>query len=265
MQEYLSIIGNIPLLTYEEEVDLAKRIERGDEKAAETFTQRNLRLVVSIAKHYLGRGLDIDDLIQEGNIGLMRAVQKYDWRRGFKFSTYATWWIKQAINRAIADKSKTIRVPVHMVELVTDYNKTKAKLANGTSEEPTAAAIALEMEVSEDKLQKIVDVDTSRTVSLDSPISANDDSTLADFILQENDVEREAILEDLRNAIRLAVKHLDPRERTVVQMRFGLKDGTPRTLEDIGTKYVLSRERIRQIERTALKKLRPYLISFVGY
>lgn len=261
MQQYLSTIGTTQLLTAEQEKELAQAIERGDIKASEILTEKNLRLVVSIAKRYIGRGLEFEDLVQEGNIGLMRAVQKYDWRRGFKFSTYATWWIQQAITRAIADKSNTVRIPVHMIDNINKIRKSKTKLSHENGEEPSLEDIAGDIGFSEDKIQKVIEVQSRNTVSLDMQVG-DDLNTLADFIPYEEDYEGMVFRDQLRAAIRLATKSLDKREREIVELRYGLLDGHPRTLEYIGDKYGLSRERIRQIEKFALKILKGKLVSF---
>lgn len=261
MNQYLSTIGTNTLLTIAEEKELAMNVERGCKKSADILTEKNLRLVVSIAKRYLGRGLEFDDLIQEGNIGLMRAVQKYDWRRGFKFSTYATWWIKQAISRSIADKSSTVRVPVHMVEYINKLRRTKQTLSNENNIDPSMADICQESGFKEARIKQIMEVQSRSTVSIDMPVGG-EDSVLGDFLAYEEDYIGGVYNDQLKDAVRLALKTLPKREREILGLRYGLTDGQSRTLEELGNKYGLSRERIRQIEKSALKELAKHLENF---
>lgn len=253
---YLREIGRVSLLTYEEEVTLAKRVEKGDKKAREKLINANLRLVVSIAKKYVNRGLTLLDLIEEGNIGLMRAVAKYDWRRGFKFSTYATWWIRQAITRAIADQARTIRIPVHMVETINKFNRISRKLMQELGREPTPEEVALEMEVPPEKVREIIKV-SQEPASLEAPVGEEEDSRLGDFIqdasASPSDQATQALLKD---HIREMLDTLSPREAKVLEYRFGLEDGKQRTLEEVGKEFGVTRERIRQIEAKAIRKLR---------
>ncbi len=253
---YLKEIGRIPLLTGAEEVDLAQRAEKGDERAIEKLTQANLRLVVSIAKKYVGRGLTLLDLIQEGNIGLIRAVEKFDWRKGFKFSTYATWWIRQAITRAIADQARTIRIPVHMVETINRFIRTSRKLMQELGREPTPEEIAKEMEIEPDKVREIIKVSQEPT-SLEAPVGEEKDSTLGDFI-PDDEVrpEDQASAELLKAHLSEVLDTINDREKKVLKLRFGLEDGRQRTLEEVGKEFGVTRERIRQIEAKALRKLR---------
>ncbi|MBR0382485.1 MAG: RNA polymerase sigma factor RpoD [Eubacterium sp.] len=254
---YLKEIGNIPLLTVEEEVFLAQRIEKGDEQARQQLIEANLRLVVSIAKKYVGRGMSFLDLIQEGNMGLMKAVEKFDYKKGNKFSTYSTWWIRQAITRGIADTAKTIRVPVHMVETINKTLRTSRMLLQELGREPTNEEIAEKMNMPVAKIDEILK--TSRDpVSLDSPIGEEEDSQLGDFIKDENTpspMER-AASEILKEELESAMDSLTERERKVIRLRFGLDDGKTRTLEEVGKEFDVTRERIRQIEAKALRKLR---------
>jgi len=253
---YLREIGRVSLLTYAEEVTLAKRVEKKDKKARERLINANLRLVVSIAKKYVNRGLTLLDLIEEGNIGLMRAVVKYDWRRGYKFSTYATWWIRQAITRAIADQARTIRIPVHMVETINKYNRILRKLMQELGREPTPEEVALEMEVPVEKVREIIKV-SQEPASLEAPVGEEEDSRLGDFIQDSSasptDQATQALLKD---HIREMLATLSPREAKVLEYRFGLEDGKQRTLEEVGREFGVTRERIRQIEAKAIRKLR---------
>lgn len=253
---YLREIGRVSLLTYEEEVALAKRVEKSDKKARERLINANLRLVVSIAKKYVNRGLSLLDLIEEGNIGLMRAVVKYDWRRGYKFSTYATWWIRQAITRAIADQARTIRIPVHMVETINKFNRMSRKLMQELGREPTSEEVALEMGVGEDKVREIIKV-SQEPASLEAPVGEEEDSRLGDFIqdvsASPTDQATQALLKD---HIREVLETISPREAKVLIYRFGLEDGKQRTLEEVGREFGVTRERIRQIEAKAIRKLR---------
>jgi RNA polymerase primary sigma factor len=255
---YLREIGKIPLLTAAEEVELAKRIERGSLEAIEKLTQANLRLVVSIAKKYVGRGLSLLDLIQEGNIGLIRAVEKFDYHKGFKFSTYATWWIRQAITRAIADQARTIRIPVHMVETINRYIRTQRKLMQDMGREPTDEEVAKEMQIDPEKVREIKKVSQEPT-SLEAPVGEEKDSTLGDFIPDEETTARPedaASHELLKEQVGEVLDSLNDREKKVLKLRFGLEDGRQRTLEEVGKEFGVTRERIRQIEAKALRKLR---------
>ena len=253
---YLREIGRVSLLKYEEEVSLAKRVEKHDKKAREKLINANLRLVVSIAKKYVNRGLTLLDLIEEGNIGLMRAVVKYDWRRGYKFSTYATWWIRQAITRAIADQARTIRIPVHMVETINKFNRLSRKLMQELGREPTPEEVAMEMEVPVEKVREIVKV-SQEPASLEAPVGEEEDSRLGDFIQDASasptDQATHALLKD---HIHEMLDTLSPREAKVLEYRFGLEDGKQRTLEEVGKEFGVTRERIRQIEAKAIRKLR---------
>lgn len=253
---YLREIGRVHLLTYEEEVALAKRVEKNDKKARERLINANLRLVVSIAKKYVNRGLTLLDLIEEGNIGLMRAVVKYDWRRGYKFSTYATWWIRQAITRAIADQARTIRIPVHMVETINKFNRVSRKLMQELGREPNPEEVAIEMDVPVEKVREIIKV-SQEPASLEAPVGEEEDSRLGDFIQDSSasptDQATQALLKD---HIREMLETLSPREAKVLEYRFGLEDGKQRTLEEVGREFGVTRERIRQIEAKAIRKLR---------
>lgn len=253
---YLKEIGRIPLLTGPQEIDLAQRAEKGDLSAVEKLTQANLRLVVSIAKKYVGRGLTLLDLIQEGNIGLIRAVEKFDWRKGYKFSTYATWWIRQAITRAIADQARTIRIPVHMVETINRFIRTSRKLMQELGREPTPEEIAKEMEIEPEKVREIIKVSQEPT-SLEAPVGEEKDSTLGDFIPDDEiRPEDQASAELLKAHLGEVLDTLNDREKKVLKLRFGLEDGRQRTLEEVGKEFGVTRERIRQIEAKALRKLR---------
>jgi RNA polymerase primary sigma factor len=253
---YLKEIGRIPLLKAEEEVSLAQRAEKGDLRAVEKLTQANLRLVVSIAKKYVGRGLTLLDLIQEGNIGLIRAVEKFDWKKGFKFSTYATWWIRQAITRAIADQARTIRIPVHMVETINRYIRSSRKLMQELGREPTAEEVAKEMGIETTKVREIIKVSQEPT-SLEAPVGEEKDSILGDFIPDEEIRPEDAASHELlKSHISEVLDTLNDREKKVLKLRFGLEDGRQRTLEEVGKEFGVTRERIRQIEAKALRKLR---------
>lgn len=254
---YLKEIGRIPLLTPEEEVELAKRMEAGDEEAKKRLIESNLRLVVSIAKRYVGRGMLFLDLIQEGNMGLIKAVEKFDYRKGYKLSTYATWWIRQAITRAIADQARTIRIPVHMVETINKLVRTSRHLLQQLGREPTPEEIAEEMGISADKVREILKV-AQEPVSLETPIGEEEDSHLGDFI-EDQDAPAPADAASfllLREQIEEVLDTLNPREQKVLRLRFGLDDGRARTLEEVGREFGVTRERIRQIEAKALRKLR---------
>ncbi|MBP9699728.1 RNA polymerase sigma factor RpoD [Candidatus Woesebacteria bacterium] len=256
---YLKEIGRIPLLNREEEVDLAQRVEQGDLQAKAKLTESNLRLVVSIAKKYIGRGMTFLDLIQEGNKGLIRAVEKYDWTKGFKFSTYATWWIRQAITRAIADQARTIRIPVHMVETINKMMRVQRKLMQdlGREPEPSEIAIAMGDQMDEEKVREIMKI-SQKTTSLETPIGDDEDSYLGDFIADETqaspyDATSKKLLKENIDEVLSA---LSDREAKVLAMRFGLNGARPMTLEEVGQKFGVTRERIRQIEAKALRKLR---------
>ena len=253
---YLRSIGRVPLLTADEEVSLAKRIERGDMAAKQHMVEANLRLVVSIAKGYLGRGLTFLDLIQEGSLGLIRAVEKFDYRRGYKFSTYATWWIRQAVTRAIADKGRTIRIPVHMVEKLNKVVHVERQLVQSLGREPTPDEIATELECTVREVRDILRM-AQQPVSLEKPIGEEEESELGDFVEDQTAVSPfELASESLRKEnVRKALAALPPREREVIEMRFGLTGGRPRTLEEVGRAFNVTRERIRQIENHTLKKL----------
>ena len=254
---YLKEIGRVPLLTPAEEVDLAVRIMEGDEKAKKRLSEANLRLVVSIAKRYVGRGMQFLDLIQEGNLGLIKAVEKFDYTKGFKFSTYATWWIRQAITRAIADQARTIRIPVHMVETINKVKKISSQLLHKNGHEPTAEEIAIELEMPEEKVREIMRV-AQEPVSLETPIGEEEDSHLGDFIPDdEAPVPADAASHTLlREQLSDVLSTLTSREAKVLKLRFGLEDGRSRTLEEVGKEFDVTRERIRQIEAKALRKLR---------
>ncbi|MFO7247401.1 MAG: RNA polymerase sigma factor RpoD [Bacillota bacterium] len=254
---YLKEIGRVPLLTAEEEIELAKRIEQGDEEAKKRLAEANLRLVVSIAKRYVGRGMLFLDLIQEGNMGLIKAVEKFDYRKGYKFSTYATWWIRQAITRAIADQARTIRIPVHMVETINKLIRVSRQLLQELGREPTPEEIAKEMGMTPEKVREIMKI-AQEPVSLETPIGEEDDSHLGDFI-EDQDAPAPAdaaAYELLKEQLEEVLSTLTEREENVLRLRFGLDDGRARTLEEVGKVFGVTRERIRQIEAKALRKLR---------
>ncbi|MCI6610393.1 MAG: RNA polymerase sigma factor RpoD [Ezakiella sp.] len=254
---YLKEIGNIPLLTQEEEVELAIRMENGDEAAKAELAEANLRLVVSIAKRYMGRGMPFLDLIQEGNLGLMKAVEKFEYKKGFKFSTYATWWIRQAITRAIADQARTIRIPVHMVETINKLLRVQRQLLQELGREPTSEELAAELEMNVDKVREIQKI-SQEPVSLETPIGEEEDSHLGDFI-PDDDIpspQDAATNTMLRDQLFKSLDLLSEREEKVIRLRFGLDDGKVRTLEEVGRVFDVTRERIRQIEAKALRKLR---------
>ena len=254
---YLKEIGNVPLLTSEQEVRLAKLVEQGDQDAKNQLTEANLRLVVSIAKKYVGRGMPFLDLIQEGNMGLMKAVDKFDYTKGYKFSTYATWWIRQAITRGIADTGRTIRVPVHMVETINKTLRMSRQLLQELGREPTPAEVADKLGVPESRVREVLKISRD-PVSLDTPIGEEDDSHLGDFIEDDTALSPadSATFSMLREELNNALSSLTSREREVVTLRFGLEDGRARTLEEVGREFNVTRERIRQIEAKALRKLR---------
>ena len=254
---YLREIGRIPLLTFDEELDLAKRILEDDEEAKQKLAESNLRLVVSIAKKYVGRGMLFLDLIQEGNMGLIKAVEKFDYTKGFKFSTYATWWIRQAITRAIADQARTIRIPVHMVETINKLIRTSRHLLQQLGREPTPEEIAAEMEIPVEKVMEIQKI-AQDPVSLETPIGEEDDSHLGDFIPDDESPapQDSAAYTLLKEQLEEVMETLTPREAKVLKLRFGLEDGKARTLEEVGREFKVTRERIRQIEAKALRKLR---------
>ena len=254
---YLKEIGKVPLLTPEEEQELARRMADGDKEAAARMTEANLRLVVSIAKRYVGRGMQFLDLIQEGNIGLMKAVEKFDFNKGYKFSTYATWWIRQAVTRAIADQARTIRVPVHMVETINKVIRVSRQLLQELGHDPSPEEIAEEMGMTTEKVKEVLKV-AQEPVSMETPIGEEEDSHLGDFIKDEGASEpaEAAASTMLRNELEEVLNTLSPREKQVLELRFGLNDGQPRTLEEVGKQFNVTRERIRQIEAKALRKLR---------
>jgi RNA polymerase primary sigma factor len=256
---YLKEIGRVPLLTAAQEVELAKRIEEKDLEAKRQLTEANLRLVVSIAKRYVGRGLLFLDLIQEGNLGLIRAVEKFDYTKGFKFSTYATWWIRQAITRAIADQARTIRVPVHMVENINKLNRLQRQLLQDNGREPSAEELALDMGVSVGKVREIQKA-AQEPISLETPVGDEEDSELGDFIEDSDaDLPLEVVARQIRREELLRVlDSLSLRERKVLELRFGLKGESPRTLEEVGERFGVTRERIRQVEAKTLARLRNY-------
>ncbi len=256
---YLREIGRVPLLTGAEEVELAKRIDQGDKEAKDKMVEANLRLVVSIAKKYIGRGLDLLDLIQEGSSGLLRAVEKFDYTKGFKFSTYATWWIRQAITRAIADQARTIRIPVHMVETINKLIRTQRRLVQELGREPLAEEIAAEMEMDVEKVNHIIKIKQD-IVSLEAPVGEEEDSKLGDFIEDEDNPRPEelATYQLLKEHVNNVLALLTPREQKILRMRFGLEDGRGHTLEEVGQEFGVTRERIRQIEAKALAKLRKH-------
>ena len=254
---YLKEIGKVPLLTADEEIELAKRMEDGDENAKKRLAEANLRLVVSIAKRYVGRGMLFLDLIQEGNLGLIKAVEKFDYRKGYKFSTYATWWIRQAITRAIADQARTIRIPVHMVETINKLIRVSRQLLQELGREPTPEEIAKEMNMSVDRVREILKI-SQEPVSLETPIGEEEDSHLGDFIQGDNvPVPADAAaFTMLKEQLEEVLGTLTEREQKVLRLRFGLDDGRARTLEEVGKEFNVTRERIRQIEAKALRKLR---------
>lgn len=254
---YLKEIGKVPLLSAEDEIELAKLMEKGDENAKKRLCEANLRLVVSIAKRYVGRGMLFLDLIQEGNLGLIKAVDKFDWRKGYKFSTYATWWIRQAITRSIADQARTIRIPVHMVETINKLIRVSRQLLQEYGREPVPEEIAIEMDISEEKVREILKI-AQEPVSLETPIGEEEDSHLGDFIPDE-DVPapaEAAAFSMLKEQLVEVLDTLTEREQKVLKLRFGLEDGRARTLEEVGKRFDVTRERIRQIEAKALRKLR---------
>lgn len=256
---YLREIGNISLLTTPEEVRLAKRVEAGDELAKKKLAEANLRLVVSIAKKYIGRGLTLLDLIQEGNAGLLRAVEKFNYRKGFKFSTYATWWIRQAITRAIADQSRTIRIPVHMVELINKLIRIQRQLVQDLGRPPLPEEIATEMGIPVEKVEHILKI-SQETVSLEAPVGEEEDSRLGDFIEDKDNMtpSESAIYQLLKEHVTEFLNSLSPREQKILKMRFGLESGRTHTLEEVGKEFGVTRERIRQIEAKSLQKLRKH-------
>lgn len=271
VQMYLKEIGKIPLLKGEEEKELARRIEAGDEDAKNKLAQANLRLVVSIAKKYVGRSpnLTLLDLVQEGTLGLFRAVEKFDWRRGYKFSTYATWWIRQAVTRALADQARTIRIPVHMVETISKYQQVRRRLTQDLGRDPLAEEIASEMNMDLEKIHHIQQI-SQETVSLEAPVGEEDeDSVLGDFIEDEKTLTpaQEASRRLLRDHIKEIMIDLASREQKILRMRFGLDDGITHTLEEVGAEFGVTRERIRQIEAKALEKIRQHekIIKLQGY
>ena len=254
---YLKEIGTIPLLTAEEELDLAKRKQEGDEYAKQKLIEANLRLVVSIAKRYTGRGMSFLDLVQEGNLGLIKGVEKFDYLKGFKLSTYATWWIRQSVTRALADQARTIRVPVHMVETINKMSKMQRKLTLELGYEPSVTELANALDMTEEKVMEIMQI-AREPASLETPIGEEDDSNLGDFVADNNVLTPEGNVEAvmLREHIDTLLEDLKDRERQVIILRFGLEDGHPRTLEEVGKIFKVTRERIRQIEAKALRKLR---------
>jgi RNA polymerase primary sigma factor len=257
VRAYLREIGKVSLLTAEMEISLAKRIERGDPEARRQLIEANLRLVVSIAKRYVGRGMLFLDLIQEGNLGLMRAVEKYDWRRGYKFSTYATWWIRQAITRGIADQARTIRVPVHMVETINKLVRVRRQLTQELERDPTNEEIAFKMEITPERVEQILKI-AQEPVSLETPVGDEEDSSLGDFI-EDDELQRPHVAVDSKlrgEEIQGVLSSLSHRERKVIELRYGLGGGEPMTLEEVGKYFGVTRERIRQIETRTLFKLK---------
>ncbi len=259
---YLNEIGRIPLLNAEQEVSLAKRIEMGDLSAKQKLAESNLRLVVSIAKRYIGRGLPFLDLMQEGNFGLLRAVEKFDYRKGFKFSTYATWWIRQAITRAIADQARTIRIPVHMVETINKLRYTQRRLQQELGRQPLPEEIAAEMDMDLKKVNYIMKI-SQDIVSLEAPVGTEEDSKLSDFIEDESAMSpfESAHRNMIKENIQFMLQYLSAREQKIIRMRFGLDDGIPHTLEEVGREFGVTRERIRQIEGKVLEKMREHPMS----
>ncbi len=254
---YLKEIGTVPLLSNDEELELAKRKAEGDTDAKDKLIEANLRLVVSIAKRYTGRGMSFLDLVQEGNLGLIKGVEKFDYTKGYKLSTYATWWIRQSVTRALADQARTIRVPVHMVETINKMSKMQRKLTLELGYEPSTAELAKALEMSEEKVNEIMQI-AREPASLETPIGEEDDSNLGDFVADSNALTPEGNVESvmLREQINVLLGDLKERERQVIVLRFGLEDGHPRTLEEVGKEFNVTRERIRQIEAKALRKLR---------
>lgn len=254
---YLKDIGRVPLLSADDEIELARKMQEGDEEAKKKLSEANLRLVVSIAKRYVGRGMLFLDLIQEGNLGLMKAVEKFDYQKGFKFSTYATWWIRQAITRAIADQARTIRIPVHMVETINKLTRVSRILLQKYGREPTPAEIAREMNISEERVREIQKI-AQDPVSLETPIGEEEDSHLGDFIEDDRAVTPSDSVSStmLKETLLSVLNSLTPREEKVLRLRYGVDDGRPRTLEEVGKEFNVTRERIRQIEAKALRKLR---------
>ena len=254
---YLKEIGKIDLLSTEEELELAQRIAEGDEEAKKRMVEANLRLVVSVAKHYLGRGMQLLDLIQEGNMGLLKAVDKFDYTKGYKFSTYATWWIRQSITRAVADQARTIRIPVHMVETINRVSRTSRALVQELGREPTLSEISLQLGIPEDRIAEVMKI-AQDPVSLETPVGEEDDSHLGDFIQDSDALEpaESASYNMLRQQLGEVMQTLSPRECKVLRLRFGLEDGRAHTLEEVGKEFDVTRERVRQIEAKALRKLR---------
>lgn len=254
---YLKEIGKVSLLTREEEIALAKKVELGDEEAKKELAEANLRLVVSIAKKYIGRGMSLLDLIQEGNLGLIKAVEKFDYTKGYKFSTYATWWIRQAITRAIADQGRTIRIPVHMIESINKLVRVQRELVQELGREPHPEEIAKHMDLDVERVRKIIEI-SQKPISLETPIGEEEDSQLGDFIEDEHIKTPAEITTHtmLKEELKGVLGSLTPREQKVLELRFGLNDGRPRTLEEVGKVFDVTRERIRQIEAKALRKLR---------